>query len=1036
MKEKILNIFERFEALKKNKMIFDSEAFDRWRNEMSIVDDEIFKKIINDRKMDVSLFSNIVKYNLSDKMLAAYSKKLITKKEYTWFKKIISTEKMNNKEDILEKDEISNNKYISFYFLIYPFVNFVISKLDIKIDGHEESIYEYKNLVLKKQVIDSIIDTYITKISRIMLRISIKEISCRNKKEKENMNHYSAFFYDCYNSIDYLESIYEKYPVTIIDIYNTTNNYCSYISQLFDDIKNDFEELKSTFKIKSKCISNLKMDMGDGHGGGKTVAIIDFDGTKICYKPRNLNVAFSYKNLIDWFNKNSQGKKLKVQNLLVKNDHGYEEFVESKECHSEDEVCSFYRRIGSLIAIVYLLNGNDIHMENIIANGEFPYLIDLETLLQVPLQSTGDNYIDKFNEYMFNRLERTLFLPGVYIINEDGEKGLDFSAITGKGGKLPYKIPVPVDFNTDDFRIEKVEYTVEDNNNRPKLKGNYVANPSKYLEYIKMGFCDAYNVFLTNKKELLDKKHSILNIFNNLNIRILFRSTSNYAMVLDNFYHPDVLEDYLDREKILENMWARKNIPDSIIKLEISDMEEGDVPFFSVDTSTGTMFDSKGVMIKDYKINKIPIEYLFETFEKITPDQRDRLSSVLEYSIGNYHDRKVQSMKNMQIYKRMKSDVDKDEISLKLVKILEHETNTIINNSKFILDKEFWDMLLENEDGSNTVSLTDNSLYAGNSGIKLYLALYYKYLRKDKEKYNYFIQDFKKDLMNIEENIEFDMNKLSINGTIGTLFACKNLLVDEYNFEFNRVYQKVKNKITEKIIDNIEKSKFNLNQFDYINGILGYLFLIINSPKVSERELYLSKLCINILKNSNIFESIGLGHGVSALALLYVKLYSITDDEEYINYAKDLFVGEFEKTKKDINKATWCKGYVGLALSRLEALKDNNPISDEIKEEFLFYMDKIKNIDLPANDCYCHGNSSVMDLFLQCSIILKDNSYLEMAYEVLNMIIANYDKNKSFIIEAESELMDFGLFSGLSGVCYSILRILFIDKNIPTIGII
>lgn len=109
MKEKILNIFERFEALKKNKMIFDSEAFDRWRNEMSIVDDEIFKKIINDRKMDVSLFSNIVKYNLSDKMLAAYSKKLITKKEYTWFKKIISTEKMNNKEDILEKDEISNN---------------------------------------------------------------------------------------------------------------------------------------------------------------------------------------------------------------------------------------------------------------------------------------------------------------------------------------------------------------------------------------------------------------------------------------------------------------------------------------------------------------------------------------------------------------------------------------------------------------------------------------------------------------------------------------------------------------------------------------------------------------------------------------------------------------------------------------------------------------------------------------------------------------------------------------------------------------
>ncbi|HFR3408707.1 TPA: DUF4135 domain-containing protein, partial [Streptococcus suis] len=297
------------------------------------------------------------------------------------------------------------------------------------------------------------------------------------------------------------------------------------------------------------------------------------------------------------------------------------------------------------------------------------------------------------------------------------------------------------------------------------------------------GFCDAYDVFLNNKDGLLDKKRSILNNFNNLKVRVLFRSTSNYAMVLENFYHPDVLEDYLDREKILENMWAKKNIPNSIIKREIADMEEGDVPFFSINTSTGVMFDSRDNEIEECKIDKIPIEYLFKTVEKISINQRDRLISILEYSIGDYHSRKIQLMKNMQKYKHMQPNINKDEIRLKLVKILENETNTIINSSKFILDKEFWDMLLENEDGSSTVSLTDNSLYAGNSGIKLYLALYHKYLRQDREKYSNFIENFKDDLENIEENMEIDMNKLSINGMLGTLFACKNLLEDEYNFD-------------------------------------------------------------------------------------------------------------------------------------------------------------------------------------------------------------------------------------------------------------
>lgn len=56
------------------------------------------------------------------------------------------------------------------------------------------------------------------------------------------------------------------------------------------------------------------------------------------------------------------------------------EFIQYKECNSIEEVRNFYIRQGEYLAILYLLNATDFHYENIVASGEFPYLVDLESL--------------------------------------------------------------------------------------------------------------------------------------------------------------------------------------------------------------------------------------------------------------------------------------------------------------------------------------------------------------------------------------------------------------------------------------------------------------------------------------------------------------------------------------------------------------------------------------------------------------------------------------------------------------------------------
>ena len=44
----------------------------------------------------------------------------------------------------------------------------------------------------------------------------------------------------------------------------------------------------------------------------------------------------------------------------------------------------FYIRFGEILALSYILNATDLHMENLIAYGEYPVIIDLETFIQQP----------------------------------------------------------------------------------------------------------------------------------------------------------------------------------------------------------------------------------------------------------------------------------------------------------------------------------------------------------------------------------------------------------------------------------------------------------------------------------------------------------------------------------------------------------------------------------------------------------------------------------------------------------------------------
>ena len=55
-------------------------------------------------------------------------------------------------------------------------------------------------------------------------------------------------------------------------------------------------------------------------------------------------------------------------------------------CTVKEQAENYFKRLGMILCICQLCHTSDMHYENMIAHGEYPAIIDYETLVQIPFQ--------------------------------------------------------------------------------------------------------------------------------------------------------------------------------------------------------------------------------------------------------------------------------------------------------------------------------------------------------------------------------------------------------------------------------------------------------------------------------------------------------------------------------------------------------------------------------------------------------------------------------------------------------------------------
>ncbi len=289
-------------------------------------------------------------------------------------------------------------------------------------------------------------------------------------------------------------------------------------------------------------VARIEGNLSDPHNGGHAVQIVGFeDGSRVVYKPKDLRLDVAWYALIERLNRAEPPVDLKAVHTISRDGYGWVEFIDHTGCADQEACKRFFRRAGAWLALLHCFAANDMHQENMIAAGDHPVPIDLETILQASAeehetQEPADQAFDAAIETIANSVMMVGLLPA-YGRSPDN----NVFAIGGMTADWNSKILVRWNnINSDDMRPTKSKEIGKPTPNLPHIDGRY-AKFGDHIDDFISGFADYAKFLLRRTREA--KQGGLFDGFAGVSVRKVIRATRFYYMLLQRLKNHRSMDD-------------------------------------------------------------------------------------------------------------------------------------------------------------------------------------------------------------------------------------------------------------------------------------------------------------------------------------------------------------------------------------------------------------------------------------------------------------------------------------------------------------
>lgn len=730
--------------------------------------------------------------------------------------------------------------------------------------------------------------------------------------------------------------------------------------------------------------------VGDSHLG-RSVTILHYeDGSKQVFKPRCSAVDRAWVSFCTWLQKAGMPYAPAYVPFTQGEDGTYFEFVPHLPLPSVQAAKIYYLRCGALLCTCYLLGSKDMHCENLIARGDTPVLVDLEALLSgepasflvPPSPETSPAYSQEDNCVLLTSL-----LPHKRFFGDDV---LELGGITGWN----------------------------DSHNLPFLEDGTAVLPKDYLSPILEGFQTAYEWFLQNRDRLLQSPYTL---FTACQLRILLRPTQLYQRLLNRLQQPDMQQSPTQYDRLLNKLslaftrYTHPRLLDRVLPIcqaEKAALQRWDIPYFILHANDTALYDENDRLLCENYLRVSPWARTNAILNHLSPEDCALQCDMIR---GAFHASYPDSVQKAAV---APLSLSPKEAARFIGRHLLEKAHTSKEGTPA------WFVSCQAENGMGGVQPADHSLYSGCTGIALFLAALWKTLGEEAA----YHAARELALSVIRQTERSFANKTYLRRSLGWADGLGGLMAGLWDIS---CYLADESLFPAHWLQYVDQAWIETDHaFDVLSGSAG-LLLALGHCDIRDSHLA-SVLAQHILDGRSCWQGqrliyrpeqesrplTGFGHGATGIAAALDRAAAITHDPAFGQAALEMLQYENacyhpqQNNWPDFRHPTqnqpvfmhgWCAGAPGIGIGR-------SCMGLPCREAETWAAD----CSTLPRDHLCCGNAGLIDYFV---ITGQQQKAHDRA-----VALAARCPDYTFVTYNGPRVINAGLFCGLSGIGYALLR--------------